>query len=180
MSARADMLRAIALRKIAGGGAVHHNTSYALYRRGLIDAPLVPYTLTDAGRAVLDRDSVERGAWVTPLSVSEVIRRHRFRYRSEDELQEGLAAALTERFGDRVKREVRLDARSRADLMIDQVLVEVKVDGSLSDLARQVRRYARHRQVAGIVVVTNRVRHANVPVLLEGKPVRIVVLAAQL
>lgn len=104
--------------------------------------------------------------------VVDVIRGHRFRYVDEDELQQGLAAALSAA-GLRVEREVRLDARSRIDLLVERVGVEVKVGGPAAALERQVQRYAASDAVDAVVVVSSRVRHLRLPAELNGKPVEV-------
>lgn len=109
--------------------------------------------------------------------VEAAIRRHRFAYSNEAVLQEGLAQAL-EQAGLEVLREVRLDARSRVDLLVGGVAVEVKVAGSTAALLRQIRRYAAHDRVEGVLVVSGRVRHLRLPTAVCGKPVRVVTLAA--
>lgn len=92
------------------------------------------------------------------------------------QLQEGIAAALTAH-DHHVEREVRLDGRSRIDLLVDgRVGVEVKVAGSRGAAARQVGRYLRDERIVGLVLVTSRVRH-RLPSSIEGKPVVVVSLA---
>lgn len=108
-------------------------------------------------------------------AVSSLIRSHRFRYSSEDMLQEGLAAALTEAGLD-VVREVRLSGRDRIDLIVGRVGVEVKVNGSARQVARQVERYLSSDLLDGLVVVSARVRHGRLRGEFGGKPVRVVTL----
>jgi hypothetical protein len=110
---------------------------------------------------------------VTIDQVVDVIHAHRFAYADEDELQRGLAAALTAH-GMTVQREVRLDSRSRLDLLVGRIAVEVKVGGSAGGLRRQVTRYAESDRVEGVVAVTSRVRHLALPGQIAGKPVRVV------
>jgi len=88
--------------------------------------------------------------------IVDVIRGYRFVFIDEDELQEGLAAALTQA-GLHPKREVRLDARSRVDILVERVAIEVKVGGSTSALERQLTRYAESDRVDALIVVTSRV-----------------------
>lgn len=108
--------------------------------------------------------------------VAEAIRQHRFRYSSEEMLQEGLAGALTDA-GFAVEREVRLNRWDRIDLMVGRVGVEVKVAGRAADLARQVERYLQSDQLDGLVVVSSRVGHVGVHGEFAGKPVSVVTLA---
>lgn len=90
-------------------------------------------------------------------TVADAIRSFDFRYGDEDQLQQGLAAAL-ESEGFDVKREVRLSARDRIDLVVGRVGIEVKVAGAASSVARQLARYAQH-DLEGLVLVTNKLRH---------------------
>lgn len=113
--------------------------------------------------------SVRKAA--TVADVVEVVRRHRFRHATENELQAGLAAALGAG-GYRVVREARLSARDRIDLLVDTIGVEVKIAGVPRDVDRQLLRYAQSARITGLVLVTNRARHRP-PVELNGKPVAI-------
>lgn len=105
-------------------------------------------------------------------AVAAIIRGHRYRYASEVELQEQLEGVLLAA-GVPVRREVRLSARDRIDLMAGDVGIEVKVKGERTPL-RQLGRYAEHDEVAGLLLVTTRA--ATVPEEMRGKPVRLVSL----
>lgn len=109
--------------------------------------------------------------------IATAIRNYRFRYSSEEDLQEAITYGLTEQ-GYEVRREVVLDGRSRIDMMVDRVGIEVKVAGSLGSVFAQMRRYARSDLVDGFVLVTNRSRHGSMPREIEGKPVEVVSLVA--
>lgn len=109
--------------------------------------------------------------------VQAAIRAHRFSYSDEDRLQEGLAAALSGSFP--VEREVRIDARSRIDLVAGRIGVEVKVAGTVAELQRQISRYLASDLLDGLVVVTTRVGHLALPIAIHGKPVAVVTLAGQ-
>lgn len=98
------------------------------------------------------------------------------RYATERDLQQGLAR-LFETAGFAADREVALGPAERPDFMIDGIAIEVKVKGTRDQLERQITRYAGHDHVAGVLVVTNRVRHRDLPPLINGKPVHVVCLA---
>jgi hypothetical protein len=104
--------------------------------------------------------------------ILDVLAAHRFRYADENQLQEGIAAALATA-GFAAEREVRLNARDRIDLLVGRVGVEVKIAGSGEALLRQVRRYTESDLVDGIVVVTAKVRHLRLPTVLNGKPIEV-------
>jgi hypothetical protein len=107
-------------------------------------------------------------------AIVDALAGYRFAYASEDGLQQGVARALTAK-GFPVEREVRLDARSRLDLLVGGVAIEVKVAGSAP--LQQVRRYLDHWRVDGLVLVTAKVTH-RLPDMLNGKPIRVVQIGA--
>lgn len=108
-------------------------------------------------------------------AIAEALRRYRFTYCNEDQLQEGIAAALVEE-GFEVEREVRLPGLGRIDLLVGRVGIEVKVAGTPIEVASQVARYAFCEEIDGLVLVTSRPRH-RIPAIANGKPVETVQLA---
>jgi hypothetical protein len=104
---------------------------------------------------------------VTLGQVLAVIRGHRYRYTSEDELQEGIAAAL-EQAGMEPLREVRLSDRDRIDILVGDVGIEVKVAGSQTHPWDQLKRYAEHEAIGSLLLVTN--RWHTMPDEVGGKP----------
>lgn len=111
-----------------------------------------------------------------PNPLVDAIRRRRFRYVDEDELQRGLAAAL-EADGFEIEREVILSPRDRIDILAGRVGIEVKVAGQAASVVRQLERYAESDRVDELVLVTSRVRHLAVPSEIGGKPVSVVAIA---
>lgn len=98
----------------------------------------------------------------------------RFLYGSEADLQQAIADVLVAE-GLEVEREVRLNRHDRIDLHVGgRFAIEVKVDGSARDLARQLRRYAASDSVDALVVVTNRARHSTIPDAIDGTPVHVI------
>ena len=55
--------------------------------------------------------------------------------------------------------------------------IEVKIDGSLSDLTRQVFGYTQNDLIQGVLVVTQLQRLSRLPDTMNGKPVRVAHLA---
>ena len=102
------------------------------------------------------------------------ISRHRFVYADERQLQEGLAALLEP--DHVVEREVRLNARDRLDLLVDDTLcIETKIAGTPRSVRAQIDRYAQHPDVKAILLITSRVRH-SLPREINGKPVVVAML----
>jgi hypothetical protein len=107
---------------------------------------------------------------------------------SEYDLQRAIGEHLrallvrTDHTGPIVTAEHRLTPQSRPDFYVRAlgapagIVVEVKVDGSLSDLTRQLFRYAEHAAVLGLLVVTTRHRHRALPSLILGKPIAVLYL----
>lgn len=111
---------------------------------------------------------------VVPDRVARLLAARRFRFGTEAELQAGIAEVLTAA-AIAHEREVALTARDRIDfLLASGIGLEVKIDGSALDLARQLLRYAAHERIAALLVVTTRARHTETPATLGGKPVRVV------
>jgi hypothetical protein len=114
-------------------------------------------------------------AAMTSARLREVLGAYRYTHASERDLQDGLAQVLSLR-GIRFDREVRLSDEDRPDFMVDGIAVEVKVDGSLSAVTRQLHRYAQHKPVRAVLLVTSLQRLANLPTEMNGKPVAVLAL----
>src|SRR3954447_21299229 len=81
---------------------------------------------------------------------------HAFTFTDEGELQVGLGTVLAP-LG--ALREVRCGPTDRIDFLLPGGIgVEVKIDGSLSALTRQVHRYAQRKEIGALIIVTNRHR----------------------
>jgi len=96
----------------------------------------------------------------------------------EYRLQAGCAQVLTAH-GFTVDREVSLSAADRIDLLVGQIGIECKVDGSPSAVVRQVLRYLNAPQLAALVLVTGRASVGRmlpdrVTVAGRVKPIRVV------
>jgi hypothetical protein len=107
-------------------------------------------------------------------AIADDLRRLRFRYCNEAELQAGLGAALTN-LGYTVLREVILTPQDRVDFLVDGVGIEVKVKGPTTAVVRQLVRYAEHDAIEALILVTTRLRHQP-PRELNGKSVIVVAL----
>ena len=109
----------------------------------------------------------------TASMLAGLVSRARFCTASEALLQDGLASVFA-KAGLRVEREVVLTNTDRIDFFIDGIGLEVKVDGSLSSVTRQLHRYAQHDRVRELVLVTTLMRHRALPSSLNGKPITVV------
>ncbi len=117
---------------------------------------------------------------VTPARLREILGTYRYNFASERDLQDGIAQVLFQR-GIRFAREVRLPPAKKGeqdipDFMVDGIAVEVKVDGGLSDVTRQLHRYAQHKEVQALLLVTSRSQLGNQPGKMSGKPVMVLAL----
>lgn len=113
----------------------------------------------------------ERGADLTVDDVVRIVKSHRYRFTCETELHQGISMAL-EAAGLSYSYEASLSPTDRPDFLVDGIAVEVKVDGTLAAVTRQLHRYARSDLVRGLVLVTSRARHMQQPREMLGKPVR--------
>jgi hypothetical protein len=104
------------------------------------------------------------------------IRANRYRFSDEKGLQDGLEQVLVQ-LGLRFEREARIAPGEVPDFLLeDGTAIEVKVDGSLSAVTRQLHRYAQHERVRALLLVTTRWTHARMPESMNGKPVRVLPL----
>ena len=113
-----------------------------------------------------------------PSTIEDIafeIGRYNYRFTSEAELQIGLSTAL-HRAGCVFTRESHLTNKDRIDFFIhgSGIGIEVKIGGSTSDLIAQVFRYTESELIQGVVVVTSRARHKQLPADINGKPIRVV------
>ena len=103
-------------------------------------------------------------------TIEGALRRHRFRYADERELQAGVEHVLRSA-GLSVAREAALGALGVVDFLVDGLAVEVKVRGTRVEVVRQVHRYLQHEEVRGLLLITTRAALARVPATIAGKPV---------
>lgn len=97
-----------------------------------------------------------------------------YNFSDEEEFQVGLSKALRSA-GVEFRREAILSKRDRIDFMLDGGIgIEVKIDGSISALTRQLFRYAELPEINGLLVAVSLNRLANLPTEINGKPVQCV------
>lgn len=110
---------------------------------------------------------------MTSAQVATALESERLPSGTESRLQVAIADRLTA-IGASFEREHRLSEKDRVDFFLDGgIALEVKTQGSLNDVTRQLARYAEHESVTEILLVTSRLQLAAVPAELGGKPVRV-------
>jgi hypothetical protein len=112
----------------------------------------------------MSRDMAQEAAWVLSGLAT--------RSTKESEVQAAIERALEEA-GVRYSREVVLCPKCRLDFYIDGLAIEVKLQGTAPSLIRQIHRYSMHNEVRELLVVTNLSRLTQMPLELNGKPVRV-------
>lgn len=107
------------------------------------------------------------------MNIAEILHAYSWHATGEREVQDAVELALSDA-GVVFEREAALDAASRVDFLCGHIAIEIKTDGSLAMVTRQLHRYAKSERVAEIVLVTTRAKHLAVPASVRGKPVRAV------
>lgn len=105
--------------------------------------------------------------------VMAALRGKRFPLEDEKRCQEEIFGAIDAVYPGFVEREVRLGAGGIIDFVVGfgwrEFGVEVKLKGRPEEIRRQLRRYAEHRSIAGLILVT--AKPVGVVGLMNGKPV---------
>jgi anthranilate phosphoribosyltransferase len=100
-----------------------------------------------------------------------VLETQRFDLSDEYATQQGIGKALTAA-GISHAAEVRLDARSRLDFLVEGgITIEVKLQASAREIHRQLLRYCQHERVQAVILAT--ARTIGLPSELNGKPCHI-------
>jgi hypothetical protein len=106
---------------------------------------------------------------VTAQQVRDALARYRLPVSVEKAMQGAVESALRAE-GLAFRREVTRGA-DRIDFLVGTVGVELKVKGSVSEVLRQLERYALWEDVTELLLVTTRGHHLAMPRELNGKPV---------
>jgi hypothetical protein len=122
-----------------------------------------------APSAPADGHGVGGRSW-TAAELAALIGGHRFTYRDESQLHDGLAALFAAHQVP-VQREAQLSGSDRIDFLAGRVGIEVKTHGQPAAVARQLQRYAGSDRIDALVLVTAVARHSRLPATLGGKPV---------
>ena len=135
---------------------------------------------------------------MTPDDLADVLERafsrRRPTFAREAQLQDRIVDDLRQGMGSPtwgeplypiVTREHRLGGHDRLDVFVRRateagspgIAVEVKTAGGLPDVAEQLLRYAEHDEVTGILLVTTKSAHLQIPGVLLGKPCRVLCIS---
>jgi hypothetical protein len=104
------------------------------------------------------------------------LRRRRFNYQNEKDLQAGVESVLSADGFEFVRERALPDAGIIDFLVYGFLGIEIKIKGSPSEVARQLLRYARCEEVKGLVLVTGRSALSTLPSEMLGKPLHVVEL----
>jgi hypothetical protein len=114
---------------------------------------------------------------VSATSLCKLLHSAQFHFSNEYDLQAGIAKLLTDE-GVAFEREVRINKQDRLDFLTAAgIAIEVKVDGTLASVTRQLYRYATRPEVNQIILVTTRSKHRQLPQAINGKPLYLVQLS---
>lgn len=112
----------------------------------------------------------------TITAIRNAMRGTRFNFTTETELQEGVAMLLAAK-SIAFQREVILDAENRIDFFFPAgVGLETKINGSLSEIARQVQRYMERPEIDALILLSRRSNVHDLPGEINGKPLHIITL----
>ena len=108
---------------------------------------------------------------INMASITSALENKRFRFTSEEDLQQGIEIAL-QQSSLPFEREKVLSTRDRPDFVVDhQFAIEIKIKGTLAQALRQISRYAEHAQITAILLVGTPHWLNRVPGSVAGKPV---------
>lgn len=118
---------------------------------------------------------------MTVRRICTVLPKYNYRFANEAQLHDRIASVLTAE-GMHFEREVAID-KDRYDFLCDGgVVIEVKVDGAITDAIRQVDRYCEREDVRAAVIVSARSWRAlpsTNSLVLRGRPVHLIHLSRQ-
>lgn len=104
--------------------------------------------------------------------IAELLTSYKFNFSDEKQLQQGIAGVL-EVHNIPFEREVTLSAKDIIDFMIGKIGLEVKIQESFADVARQLHRYAQLEEIDELILVTTKSQH-QMPAEINGKKVTVV------
>lgn len=108
-----------------------------------------------------------------------IVKQCSFRWSSEYDIHRGLLQWLqkNQQHLPSFRSEVSLSKRDRLDVLLDDgTAIEIKVDGSKTEVLRQLHRYAEHEEVTGLVLLTTRMTHTLLPPTVLDKRLAVVTI----
>ena len=108
-------------------------------------------------------------------SLCKLLNSVHFRFKDELELHHGMEL-LFDRHGVKFEPEASLTPQDRIDFLVGSIGIEAKVDYSLNQLIRQLHRYTKSAKITEVIVLSTKSAHRNVPHLINGKPIYVVIL----
>lgn len=84
--------------------------------------------------------------------LQRLLRAHSYRFNDETTLQDGIEQILLGA-GIEYQREMQPDRRNRFDFVVEGIVMEVKIKGSLSKAAIQCHRYQKLPDVRGVMLL---------------------------
>src|SRR3990167_3137698 len=120
------------------------------------------------GKGPMDRTEI-----LAADALCQLLRGYSFHFSTEKQFQDGIEEVLQLR-GLPYRREVAISPRSIIDFMVGTVGIEVKVGGGISEITRQLHRYAQSDAITELILVTSRMRHTlKLPASLNSKPIHV-------
>lgn len=127
--------------------------------------------LVSARNAIRDLAGVEEIARLEGLDVVVELSHRRFRIQDEAELDDAIARVLVAAGFDLVRQAVLSGDTGRIDFLTANGLgIELKVDGPVTQVARQLHRYAHAYEIRALVLVTTRAQHRRLRGVELGVP----------
>lgn len=112
---------------------------------------------------------------MTVEEIEKAVKSYKYRFVSEEELQDALEMCFN-RAQLPFVREAILSPRDRVDFLFEDIGLEVKIGGGLSEVTRQLHRYAQLDSIKSIILVTSKMQLAKLPNSINDKPIRIITL----
>lgn len=98
---------------------------------------------------------------ISARQLRDLLAGHQFASRTESQLQSAIEECLKQN-GIAYQREFRLTEKDRPDFIVGKVAIEIKIDGSCSEVIRQLYRYAQHPDVEEILLITTCAKHLRI------------------
>lgn len=110
-------------------------------------------------------------------AIVQAIRKHRFNYANEKDLQEGLEHVLKEHAIPFEREKILGGKFGTIDFLVDgRIGIEIKIKGSPSAVGRQLIRYFECETISELVLLTGRAKLGNLPKEILGKKLTVVTL----